>query len=348
MPINPYETRTMLEALRVSKRPKTFLRDLFFSRHVAVDTEKVDIDITKAKRKMAPFVHQLKSGSVMERHGRYMDSYVPAMMKPKTVASSLDWQARQPGEVIYSDMTPEERAAKLFAEDILYLDEVITRREEWMCACALTTGQIVQKGEGIDEVVELPLTTVTLGASDKWSAATGKPLTYLRNARREMAKASGIVPNTAILGKNALDAFLSNTEVQTFSDKNKVLLTEIEPQIPRGELDTQGVIYWGYLRDSAMYLYTYDEWYEDPDTGVEGAMMPDDLVILGNPAARTSLLYGAWTEAIEENNSVVTHVGERIPRSWVEKDPSVRYVQMVSRPLPVPHEIDAFRSVKVV
>ncbi|MGI6252128.1 MAG: major capsid protein [Aminivibrio sp.] len=348
MPVNLYDPRTMLKALRTALPAQTFIRDMFFSQRDPVETEHVDIDIVKGNRKMAPFVAPIKSGSVMAREGYTTNSYKPAMLKPKRQASDVDWGTRLPGETLYSGMSPDERAARLYVEDLLFLDQAITRREEWMCAKALTEGKIVQRGDGVDEEIAFPLSITTLGDDDKWTKATGKPLTKLRDTRRAMVKACGIAPNTIVMGASALAAFLENAEVQTFSDKNKILLTEIEPQIPLATLETMGVIYWGYMRDTGLYVYTYDEWYYDEGTGQEKAMIADDIILLGNPAARTSLMYGAWTEANREKNSVVTHVGDRVPRSWVEDDPSVRWVQMVSRPLPVPHQIDAFRVLKVV
>jgi hypothetical protein len=348
MAINLYDPRTMLTALKTALPAQTFIRDMFFRNRDAVNTEHVDIDIVKGNRKMAPFVAPLKSGSVMARDGYTTNSYKPAMLKPKRAASDVDWMKRLPGEAVYSGMGPDERAAKLYIEDLLYLDQAITRREEWMCVKALTEGQVPQKGDGVDEVVEYPLTITTLEAADKWTASTGKALTKLRETRRAMVQSCGIAPNTAIMGKTALEAFLVNAEVAAFSDKNKILLTEIEPQLPVATLETMGVIYWGYMRDTGLYVYSYDEWYLDEATGTEKPMIDDNLVLLGNPAARTSLMYGAWTEADRRTGSIVTHVGDRVPRSWVEDDPSIRWVQMVSRPLPVPHQVDAFRVLKVV
>lgn len=348
MAINPYDPRTMLQALKTAFPAQTFIRDMFFRNRDAVDTEHVDVDIVKGSRKMAPFVHPTKSGSVMARDGYTTNSYKPAMLKPKRAASDADWTKRLPGETVYSGIGPDERAAKLYVEDLLYLDQSIARREEWMCVKALTEGRVPQKGDGVDEVVEYPLAITTLEASEKWTAATGKPLSKLRDTRRAMVQACGMAPNVAIMGKSALDAFLSSTEVTSFADKNKIFLTEIEPQLPIATLETMGVIYWGYMRDSGLYVYTYDEWYCDEATKMEKPMIDDNIVLLGNPAARTSLMYGAWTEADKRTGSVVTHVGDRVPRSWVEDDPSVRWVQMVSRPLPVPHQIDAFRVLKVV
>ena len=346
--INMYDPRTMLKAFKTAFPAQTFIRDLFFKSRDAVVTEHVDIDIVKGNRKMAPFVHPMKSGSVMAREGYTTNSYKPAMLKPKRAASAPDWMQRLPGETIYNGVSPDERAARLYIEDLLYLDEIITRREEWMCVKALTEGQVPQKGDGVDEVVKYPLTISTLASADKWDADTGKALKYLRDVRRSMVQACGVAPNVAIMGKTALEAFLVNKEVQAFSDKNKILFTEIEPQIPLASLETMGVIYWGYLRDSGLYLYSYDEWYFDEVAGEEKPMIADNIVLLGNPAAKTSLMYGAWTEADKRTGSVATHVGDRVPRSWVEDDPSLRWVQMVSRPLPVPHQVDAFRVLKVV
>lgn len=348
MAIDLYEPRTMLTALRQAPRAQTFIRDLFFANREAVETDHVDIDIVKGNRKMAPFVGRTKSGSVMAREGYTTNSYKPADVKPKIPASDVDWSKRLPGEMVYNGASPAERAAKLYLDDLVFLDETIVRREEWMCTRAITEGKIRQKGDGVDETVEFPLTITTLEAADKFTAETAKALTYFRNVRSEIIKACGIAPNTAVFGKTALEGFLGNKEVNERSDKEKILLTDIEPQLPVATLNTQGVIYWGYLKDSGLYVYSYDEWYFDEDDGEEKPMIDDNLVILGNPAAKTRFMFGAYTEADKRSGSVITHIGDRVARSWVEDDPSIRWVQMVSRPLPVPHQIDAFRALKVV
>ena len=71
------------------------------------------------------------------------------MMLPQKVTTVDDLLSRMAGENPYSGKTPADRAVEKLARDFSELDEMITRREEWMCAQALYTGVIPIVGEGI-------------------------------------------------------------------------------------------------------------------------------------------------------------------------------------------------------
>jgi hypothetical protein len=54
-----------------------------------------------------------------------------------------DLEARLMGETVFSSRTPADRAAELIAEDAIFCDEAISRREEWMCYETLINGREV-------------------------------------------------------------------------------------------------------------------------------------------------------------------------------------------------------------
>src|SRR5699024_1006979 len=134
---------------------------------------------------------------------------------------------------------------------------------------------------------------------------------------------------------------MGNEKVRKQLDTRRIDLGIIVPQ----ELP-DGVTYVGYLRDPGLDLYVYDEWYVDDDTGDEAPMVPAKGVIVGPTTSRCSMLYGAIQdmEAIEGGVFDVS----RYPKSWVEKDPSVRWLMMQAAPLPGFHEPDAFVFATVV
>jgi hypothetical protein len=57
--------------------------------------------------------------------------------------------------------------------------------------------------------------------------------------------------------------------------------------------------------------------------------------------------YGAVVTK-DESGQMVTYMANRVPRSWVDDDPVVRWVQLQSRPLPVPTQVDAFYVIEVI
>jgi hypothetical protein len=335
MPVDLFDTRTMLEAVRQIQPVRTFLRDTFFTNRRTFDTEYVDVDIVKGKRRMAPFVNPRMAGKVVERLGYQTHTYKAPMLSPKLPTTAEQLLKRLPGEPLYSGMSPEDRAAEQLGRDLAELDEIITRREEWMCAQALFNGQIHIVGEGVDEIIDFQLTNrEALAGTALWSDANSNPLADLKRWRQTIIKESGFNPDIVIMASDVVDAFLGNTKVKELLDLRLVDTGQINPQtLPNG------ATYIGRIAEVGVNVYSYDEWYLDDD-GTEKPMVPAKTVLMASTTARFDLLYGAYIEHVEGGGVQVYDI-PRVPRSWVEKDPSVRWVQMISRPLPVPQHIDS-------
>lgn len=343
-----FTTRTMLPVVEESaKNAHTFLRDRYFSNRRTFDTQKLDVDIVgPGKRKMAPFVNPKIGGVVVERQGYRTNSYEAPELSPMMVTTAEDMLKRSPGETIYSGKSPNQRAAEQLGMDLRKLDEIITRREEVMCAEALFTGKITIKGEGYDEELnywpstpsEQPKTTV----STLWTASGADPMADIRAIRYEMIKESGLTPYELICGRSVIEALLARLTNSNALDMRRVDMGFIDPmKLPNG------VSYWGYLKDSAIDIYTYDDWYYDEATGTDKPMVPDDVALLATPNARTTLAYGVV--ALTGADTVRFYEGARVPDSWVQRaNPAGRVVQIKSRPLPIVHEIQGFHVIKAV
>lgn len=338
-----FETRTMIQMLEQMKPARTFLKDTFFGRARTFDTEHVDIDIYKGKRRMAPFVAPVIGGVTVQRLGYKTNSYKPALVAPDMITTAVDLLKRAPGETVYSAQSPNERMAMQLGRDMAELDSLITRREEWMCAKALFTGQIPMVGEGVNDIVSFDLAqshNITLGsggAPAKWGAQGADPLKNMRDWRRLIIQDSGASPNVVVMGTSALDKFIEDETVAKALDNRRVDRGLIDPLVL-----PNGVTYWGYIKEIACDIYSYDEWYLDDD-GVEQPMVPTDLVLMSSTNARMELLYGAVADV-----DLGTFALARVPKSWTLPKPSSRFVQLRCRPLPVPVQIDAVVVAKVV
>jgi hypothetical protein len=345
-----FDTRTMLAALEQRKPPRTFLLDTFFKNSNVSNSEYIDIDIMKGKRRMAPFVNPRREGKLVEKIGYKTYSYKPPYIKPKMVTTAEDILKKAMGTQIYTpNQGPAQKAAEELGKNLRELDEMITRREEWMAAQVLTTGQVDVKGDGVDENIDflmevshLPVLTGTALWSDSTNA---KPLDNLRTWRRRVAQDSGIVPTDVIMGTDALEALLACDQIIGSTGGRKGLF-DIR-RINIGQLDPKtlpnGVIYYGTITELQLDLWTYDEWYVDEwDNETEKPMMPTDKVLMGSPNARTQRQYGA----IQDLDNTVPVA--RFPKSWTEKDPSARFVMLQSAPLPSLHQVDAFLCATVL
>lgn len=353
MAIDIFETRTMLEAVEQMKRPSTFLRDTFFPQAAAVDTETVDIDIVKGKRRMAPFVSPLAEGKVVENLGFATSTIKPGYIKPKMPTTAGNLLNRMPGETIYSGgSTIEQRAQRKLGEDLSELMNMIDRREEWMAAKALDAGAVsmVIKGESADKTVVVDFLMesthkITLTLTDLWNDPESDVLALLASWARIIRQDSGLSPDTLILGSDAAAAFINRltSGEQSVLDMRAVDMGEIRPQ----ELPN-GVSYLGRIRYPGLYVnvYTYDDWYLDETTGLETPFVPLKKAWLGCSKARNKTQYAVIQdmEAIEGGQAAVP----RFPKSWITKDPAVRWLMVQSASLPSLLQPDAFISAQVL
>ena len=329
--ITMFETRTMLRALEQMMKPKTFLLDTFFQGPETSDTEYVDIDIFKGKRRMAPFVSPTSPAKVVDRTGFIARSFKPPYISEKMPFRGADLLKRQAGDTIYqAGASPMERAQLQLGKDLLELDDMITRREEWMAAQVLFNGKVRCVGDEVDVTVDfLRDSNLTVALDDLyWKDSDGVPITNLLAWKALVGRLSNIVPDAMLVGADVIIPFLENAQVQKLLDKTKINLGIIEPKdLPAG------ATYYG--RVEGLDIYTYDEWYLDAD-GVLQPMVPTTKVLLGSTRARCPKMYGAIQD-LEATGSV-----PRFPTSWTEKDPSVRWVKLQSAPIPATLDTDAF------
>lgn len=346
MSLDIFDTRTMLTALEQRKPPRTFFLNTFFRNTNESNSKYVDIDIFKGKRRLAPFVNPRLGGKVVEKRGYKTYTYEPPYIKPKMVTTAEDILKRAMGMHIYeANMGPAQKAAEEVGKNLAELNEMITRREEWMAAQVLTTGKVVVQGDGVDDEIDFLMDAThlpTLAGTAKWDApTTAKPIDDLRTWRKLVGKDSGIMPTDVIMGEEAYTAFMACNQVTGANglfDLRRVNIGEINPR-DLGD----GVSYIGTITKLGLDLWTYDEWYVDEyNNDTEKALMPVDKVLMGNPRARAVRQYGA----IQDLDAIASVA--RFPKSWTEQDPSARFIMLQSAPLPSLHQVDAFLCADVL
>lgn len=338
--VDIFSTRFMLRILEQSKRPKTFLRDLFFRETERSLTRHVDIDIVDGQRRLAPFVNPRNQGSLVERRGYTTQSFTPPYVKPKMVTEAEDFLKRQPGEHMYmGGLTSGQLASQRLGRDQAELDDMITRREEWMAAQALDGGVIDIVGEGVDAQVDFRMPSnhkINLSGSDLWDDS-GDPVADLRSWRRRCSQRSGLVPDVGVIGSDVEDALLNNDTFQSQLDNRRFEIGEVRMQ----EARDQGARLVARFKDG-FELWAYDEWYVDPTDGQEKPMVPADKVLMGSTRARATRHYGAIRDV-----RVMAAV-DRFPKTWITEDPSARWLMLQSAPLMSLHQSGAFLAASVV
>lgn len=331
-----YETKTMLKAIGQKKPVFTFLRDVFFTASETLLTEKAEIDVKKGRRKLAPFVAPRIGGVVMTRDGFKTDVIKTPKIAPIRVLTADDIKKRTPGEDVYSQRTPDERAQVLLAQDMIELDEAITRREEWMCAQVLFNGGIVIEVDGAKQNVDYGFTNKkTLSGTARWGQSAGKVYENLKAWRSEIIKSTGKIPNIVVMAEDVADAFIEDPNIQKLMDLARLNIGSIEPTY-----QGNGVTFIGRLPGLGLEIYTYSEYYiEDGEESQEASMIPSGKLIMGSRALGKRY-YGAVTQM--EKGSFVTFEGTRIPKHTTDDKNEIEELRMTSRPLPVPEDVDSW------
>lgn len=341
MAVNLFEPRTMLKFSERMPKATTFLRDKFFANKEFSSTANVDVDIKIGGLKVAPYVSEKIGGKVVENSGFATKSFAPPLVSPLKVTTAADIQKRSMGENIYSSRTPDERGAEKLVKDMQDLDEMITRREEVMCAQAIFEGEIEVKGDGIDHVITFGhKNRETLSGTDLWNTSTSKKLDDLKRWRRIVQQTGFVNTDSVIMAANVADELLKDKEIKELLNIRNVSIG----QIAINELP-QGATYLGYLAEVG-HLYSYNAHYFDENSKESKPIVPAGSLALLSSETDFTMAYAAIT--IIKDDDFNTYESERVPNSWTEKNPDRKIVQLSSKPLPIPKEINGWFVAKVL
>lgn len=335
--VDLYTPRTLAEVVRTTPPIRTFLRDRFFTNVKTFPTKRVDIDIVKGNRKMAAFIHPMVGGEIVQAEGYETKSYAPPLINPATISTADQLLERLPGEDMYSGRTPADRAAEKLIEEYNQLNDMTTRREEWMAAQVLTTGQLQVKGKGVDEVIDFGLTNkITLASTKKWGASAADIWGNLKDWKQQVSRNGFANANMVIMGKAAADAFLADATVAKLLDNRRIEIGAIKPEEMEG-----GLTYYGHLNLPGVDIYGYDEVYLDDETNETKPLIPDNVVLMIPSAASFMRAYGLCTYL---DDAGAWHRAEtaRLLRTYVEHRPDRRFIELQTHPLLIPDKMDSW------
>ncbi|ARK25997.1 phage capsid protein [Sporosarcina sp. P37] len=337
--IDIFEPRTMLKFVERMAKPSTFLRDTFFKGREYSVTDKVDIDMKKGSRKIAPFVSEKLGGKLVENSGFKTETFAPPLVAPFKITTAADIMNRSMGENIYSAKAPDERAAEKLVKDLAELEEMVTRREELMCAQALFEGKITVVGDGLDHEIDFNFTNKeTLSGTDLWSDPASDPIADLKRYQRVVQQRGHVTADTVIMAADVVDTFINHKKVQDILNLRHLKVGELEVlDLPNG------VTYIGHIPGVGK-IYEYNEYYLADDQTMK-PMVPDGTVTLLSTAAEFSMAYAAIT--LVKDGQFTTFESERVPDTWTEKNPARQIAQLNSKPLPIPKEVDSWFVAKV-
>ena len=328
-------TIELLDAINLRKPLHEFFSD-FFPAGKTHTAEKIQLDVKKGKRAMAPFVSPRQGGKVLKRQGFKTVMIDTPRLAPETILTIDDISKRGLGENIYDGKTPEEREMDLFAEDTTDLEERILRRKNWMAREILYNGKfgVTDEEAGYDFEVDFGFSnkeTLVTG----WDEAGSDPIADLKRGRLACIQKSGKAPTVVILASDVVDAFKNNAAVQKAMDIKNFNFAVYEPKVK-----DDAVTFLGVISELNLEIYSYDDWYID-DNGTEQPFVPKGTVLM-LPATVGSMEYGLVTQYEGDAVGFKSYAAEMVPLVYGTVKDNAKMYRMTSRPVPRPFDVDGW------
>lgn len=318
-----------------------FLVDRYFGATQTETSEQIHFDTIPGKRRIAPFVSPLVEGQIIENLGYVANTIQPAYIKDKRVFDANRPLKRAPGEQIGGTMSPGERLRALMATSLQDQLDMLRRRQEVMAGEILTTGKSTITGEKYP-TVSLDFGRAagnTITAGTLWSVSTSKPLDDLQDWSQLVLQQTGAMLQDVIMTVDVWKVFRSNSSIQSYMNLWRTWTAM--PSMEGTTQMTEGGVFMGTL--AGFNIFVYAGWYVDPATGTETPIIPATTCILTGTALEGVKAYGAIRDESAGLQATPYYV-----KSWVEEDPSVRFVMLQSAPVLFPYRPNASFKAKVL
>ncbi len=348
--MNLYDTLTMLEGIKKAKPTPSFLKDTYFptAQRDIFETEKVTVDFENdTNDKLAPAV--VKGSVPVQRDGFQAHEYTAPLIAPSMPLSIEQLNRRTFNESIVSGMTPEQREALYLVGDLKKLDAMITRTEEYMAARTLLDNAytIDQYINGYGTNLAQPFSINFFGdgfnsnqavyTSQGWSISSTNILSDIA-AMCRMLKKKGLPATDVIMGSQAADVFLRNTEVRTILDNRRLQL--VADTVNPTEM-AAGATFIGRFNanGNVVDVYSYDATYTDANGQEQYFFDVDKIVVTGKAMGRTA--YGAISQYEEGQTEAATYAAARVPHVLINRHEGIRELVNQARPLVMPKRLNA-------
>lgn len=352
MPLNFFETHTLLMAVEQLTPPTTFLRDRYFPTNAATDvfsTNDVLVEYRDGSRRVAPFVAPRKGGVNILRNGYEVQRFEPPCVAPRRMLTIDDLNKRGFGEALLSNLTPELRQRALILRDAQELSDMITRREEAMAAEVMQTNGCVMKhiADDMDTAdtkhisFENGDSTWQYSPSGKWAKDYAGVTADLGAMARLLTK-RGLAAADLVVGADAADAIMANAEIQKLLDNKNYEIGRIAPSLlgnGAAHIATLNV------KGRLINVICYDEQYTE-GSETKNYIDPKNVILTAPGAGRT--LYGAVSQVEQSDGQFHTYTGKRVPKYLSNADGNSRSLTLTSRPLLIPNNKNSFIVAKVL
>lgn len=328
-----FSTNFLLGVIEGLPESPTDLLSRYFPRMVQEESEEIHWDKSIRYRLLAPFVSPVVEGQVMDERGFATETFKPAYIKPKTPLDPTRAVKRLPGEPLTGSLSPQERQMRRVSDVLADHRAYIDRRLEWMASEVLQKGSVTVSGDKYPTQVvsfqRAAALTITLAGGDLWSAGTATPLEDLHDWNElAMQQPAGAPITDVIMDPDAFKNFRKHATVEKKLDLRREVGAEVQVQRAQRE----GLRFMGTI--DTFDIYVYQAWYETT-IGTLVPFFPSGTVVGASAMVEGVQQFGAILD--EEALMALRY----FPKSWVEPDPSRRFVMTQSAPLVVPGKPNA-------
>ena len=258
---NPWvinDTYELIKLVETIKKPAKFLADTFFSETNQSVRDVFAVESRKAGRMLAPFIFEGINAKDVARFPHSTRLYRAPMIAARRTITLNDITERAFGEQpMFSNLTPEDRAAQMQARDLVELMNMVENRRAAMIAELLQTGKVTVTGELEDgtektDVIDYQWDGL-ISVDTAWSNDAADIYTDLKDASERIQENTGTIPTLAICGKNVEKYLLANEELYRWlliPNRQNVALMNLEPQYKQPQLR-----FLGYLAALGLELY---------------------------------------------------------------------------------------------
>jgi hypothetical protein len=341
-----FSTQYLSEVVRNVKRVPSFFLDTFFSRVQNFVTEEVYFDEVTENPRVAPFVHPMQAGKIIESQGFQTKSFKPAYVKPLLAFTPNQAIKRMAGEALSGSMTPQQRMLASVAQRVSDLNSMWLRRLEIMAAEAVIFGRQTIKGEGFDKVVSFGrdgAMTFALIEGAKWDVVGADGIGTADIPEQIEAWGSLLTDRNC-----SAEILIMDTKAWAKFRKNRLVMEDLDRNnkgsssqiITSPMINEDGVPqYKGMI--GSVEVWVYNATYTDPLTGASTRLLADNTAVLTGRRIEGVRCFGA----IMDLDSLVSE--SLFVKSYTENNPSVRYILGQSAPLMVPYRANGAVTVTV-
>lgn len=335
-----YDNATMLDAVQMMVPVPSFLMDTFVRDEGTADQDEAIWDYMKGESPMAPFVHKL-GATLVEREGYHTNKVEFPTLGIRKNLEAKDLTKRLFGEKVFGGKTPEERSTMQQMKDLLDLRRRLAARREWMAAKTLLEGKIEFVEFTDDGRTTLPTKEVDYGFTNSYVAdnawnGTDADIQADMDAIFALVEAGLGTSEIMVMAPDVRAAIMSN---EKFLKKLDLL------HVNNGSLTTQhrypGVIYMG-ISPSGQEMYSYYGKVVN-ESKAQVQLIPNGKLICGS-RGMLRMVHGPITKVDKTgpDGDFKTYLVKELPWRMADENANLISLTMMSRPLIIPFNVDAW------